>query len=262
MPDDYEGEINTDVDGIVSGGQNQEQEPSNYYEAVMKEKKYADTEQLAKAYYHSEKGIKLREGENKQMREYIQKAAPHLESAKKFYEALEDPKKFKESLSEYRKAKGIPEEDDPETTGAVKKEEMDPKVSQFVSDTINKIVSPLKQETAAIKSNYLIKEMREDKTNFKYLNKDVEDEMAVILEASNQGFPTNMSGLKILYEAAIGRKFDSILEDERKKVTEDNYKTFLSKRNSFTESDLLDNGGNKSRSDNQSYVDDILNAKY
>ena len=247
----------------AAAGDNQageEKEPSSYYETVMKEKKYANEEELAKAYFHSEKGIKTREEENKKMRDYITKVAPHLDSAKKLYEALEDPKKFDVLVKEYRKAKGLT---DPE--GGAKEGEkpiIDPAVSDFIKTMIGNEINPIKQDQAAIKSNVLINQMREDKVNFKYLTPEIENRMAAILAETNEKFPTTLQGLKTIYNAAIGENVDKILEAEKDKVTKDNYRTFLSKRNSFTESDLDGAGGDKTHSDNQSAVDDIVNAKY
>lgn len=242
-----------------AGDNQQESEPTNYYDTVMRDKKYANTEELAKAYFHSEKGIKQRESENKEMRDYITKVAPHLNSAKQFYEALEDPKKFDTLVKEYRKSKGLTE---PEEKGNGEDKGIDPKISDFIKEMIGNEIIPLKHDQAALKSNNLINQMREDKTNFKYLNIDVENKMAEILGSTNQQFPTDMKGLKVLYNSAIGENVDRILADEKTKVTEDNYKTFLSKKNSFTESDLSGAGGDKSRSDNQRQVDEIVNAKY
>lgn len=245
-----------EIDAMFDTGETtpveEEPEPENYTEHLMKTKGYKTPEEIAKAYYHADKQITKTQGENKNLREYAALATPYVKIAEDYLKKQAESGKEMPKLDQAGKeelGKALSEKDSTEVKKMMK-EMMGP---QF--DNINKRLTQAEIATT-------LKDMRSDKDNFKYMNKDTENGMADILKVAREsGRPIEMTpdNLKSVYFTAIGRNVNKIIDGEKKGIRDEAYSDFLDNKGSSLENDRKGSGGKRSTAE-QSVIDSILNA--
>lgn len=213
--------------GNEEGAAGEEQIEGSYYDHVMATKKYKDQEEMAKAIYHGDKHSKTVEGENAKMRDYIGKLQP-------FIPILDDYLKSPEYAAKYGKVvtQGV------QTEQKENKESKKPDVTtEIVESMLGSKLGEYNARLTKVEVNNVLKAMRDDKTNFPYMTREVEDVMGKALSETNNSFPLDMKGLSWLYKAAVGDTLPKILAKEKDEITKSNYANYSRKTGTRTESD-------------------------
>ena len=241
-----------------SGGSDEKGENESYKDYVARTKKYADEESAYKAIYEGDKAIKVREKENGSMRQFITSINPLLplieeymgtESYKKKYgnaQSIEDIARIMSSPANPANPANFGNNSN---TGEAPKDNKGANITaedveNIVSNILGSQLAPLKQKLSSLDIKETLKAMREDKENFPYMSKEVEDIMGKALKLANNSFPVDdPKALKVLYQAAIGERLPKILDDYKTTVTDQNYKDFMAKKGSFFESNRQGNAG-------------------
>jgi hypothetical protein len=239
----------------------------SYKDYITRTKKYADEEAAYKAIYEADRAIKVREKENGSMRQFISQINPLLPLIDEYMDTDIYKGKYKDAktiedivkiMNEVKKIEiGEEPKKDNDNKGGINAKE----VEKIVTNILGSQLAPLKQKLSGMNIRELLKAMREDKENFPYMSKEVENIMGKVLSTANNSFPIDdPKALKVLYQAAIGEKLPKILEDYKATVTDQNYKDFMAKKGSFFESNRQGNAGTVDASESEQVRQRIKDA--
>jgi len=268
----FEGEDNLSAGSEGGSDSDEKGKDESYKDYVNRTKKYADDEAAYKAIYEGDRAIKTREKENASMRQFISQINPILPLIDEYMETDNYKSKYKDAKTiedivnimnnpanpakpanflngsealKDNKGKNITAED----------------VENIVSNILGSQLTPLRQKLSSLDIRETLKAMREDKENFPYMSREVEDIMGKVLKLANNSFPVDdPKALKVLYQAAIGERLPKILEDYKTTVTDQNYKDFMAKKGSFFESNRQGNAGTVDASEAEQVRQRIKNA--
>jgi len=231
-------------EGYEEGSSYDDSEPQgSYYDHVMSTNKYADAEEMAKGNWNKDKHIKVVEGENKKMREYIAQFQPFVPILDEY---LKSP--------EYAKKYGKPANQNTNVAQPQQPTGKPDAVKEIVESMLGSKLGEINARLTRNETNEILKTMRQDKDNFPYMTKEVEDTMGKILSETNNSFPLDWKGLTWLYKAAVGEHLPKILSKEKDNITNSNYANFARKTSARTENDRDGNAGGQVSDD-----DDVRN---
>jgi len=251
---DGEDNFSSGFEGGNSGAE-EKGENETYKDYIIRTKKYADDEAAYKAIFEADKTIKIREKENGSMRQFIGSINPLLPLLEEYMGTEAYKKKYgnAQTIDDIARIINSPSGKENFTNNSNSVEAPKDKkeanitaedVENIVSNILGSQLSPLKQKLTSLDIRETLKAMREDKQNFPYMSKEVEDIMGKALKLANNSFPVDdPKALKVLYQAAIGERLPKILEDYKTTVTDQNYKDFMAKKGSFFESNRQGNAG-------------------
>lgn len=225
----------------------------DYYDHMAKTKGYKDQGEMAKALYHANKHIDKIQNENGGMREWIKNAYPYLSVAQQAI--MEKNLKTQGTTVEDLKA----QQPNPNQTGqqSPKQNASDKQQQQQPYDPR---VDDLNRRITTTEVNSALANMRNDKQNFPYMSKELENDMVETLRMSNQSFPMNQQGLMVLYNAAVGKNWNKIQDSIARKAREEAYQNILEK-GIVPESERIGQAG-KTKSADDAIINDIVNAGY
>ena len=123
---------------------------------------------------------------------------------------------------------------------------------------VGNAVKPLRDQQTKAEVFQTMDSMRNDKKNFPFLTPEFEQNMRQTFR-ENQYIPSNREGLKLLYEATLGRNIGPIIKQAREEATSEAYKNIEKKQGTHQESDEGTEGG-KIPSEDRELIDEILNA--
>jgi len=134
-------------------------------------------------------------------------------------------------------------------------------VKEVASELIGPQINKLTADVSRSNVRTILKTMREDKKNFPYMSKETEEEMNKVLQMTNRAFPVSEEGIRELYNAAVGRRLPTILNEFRSRVTDEISENLENRKNGFFESDRIGETGNVKNA-HKNIVDSIVNASY
>jgi hypothetical protein len=261
MPDSGEilgEEASQQFDAPDTGGSDQDTGSTEDYSFSrwQREKGYKDPDDLGKAYGHANKHITDLESENARFREYIQSSIPWIQYAEQKY--AEESGKGKGGDTAPPKTENAQRVAD---SGGKDPADIRNMVKEVASELIGPQINKLTADVSRSNVRTILKTMREDKKNFPYMSKETEEEMNKVLQMTNRAFPVSEEGIRELYNAAVGRRLPTILNEFRSRVTDEISENLENRKNGFFESDRIGETGNVKNA-HKNIVDSIVNASY
>ncbi len=264
-----------DTDSLDFSDEGGEEQSQSYYDRVIAEKKYKDQEELAKAYYNADKHIGEIQEENQKMRDYYNTVAPWIAYGQMMYE--KEQQNMNQDNGQNQNTGAAPQQEGtnsvntspdnkagqiPPTPPGIDQEE----VKRVVAEMVGSQVTPISADVASLQIKSLLTDIRADKENFPHMDLETEKVMGEIAGTKDKygrpvyDFPLNKEGITGLYNMAVGKNLNKIIEAERTRNTDDVYNNLYSKSRSFAESDRAGSGGTPSKALEKQILDSILSA--
>ncbi len=195
------------------------------YEDLQKKKGWKTYDDAAKSYKELESSYGRLANENKQLRDWINQVGPYLPAFQKWYEEQVN----KTEVAEEEEA----EEEEAELSPKALKKlfQKDPEgMKQLFNEIMGGQLEPLKIGVQRMEIANLLNVMSNDKENFPLFDKETEAVMSEIVKELPPGaIPLTIQGMKVLYDAAIGRRWKDLSKSEREKAMNEAYKSFQEK---------------------------------